>query len=81
MLKNRLEKNLKRLKGFIKDQQLSCYRVYDKDIPEILDGSAEEVFGKSLISLFNESLISVLFMGSDKRETLKDQARKRFLED
>lgn len=31
---NRLKKNIKNLKGWIKAEQLSCYRLYDADIPE-----------------------------------------------
>jgi 23S rRNA (guanine2445-N2)-methyltransferase / 23S rRNA (guanine2069-N7)-methyltransferase len=34
MLANRIQKNLASLKGFIHQQQLSCYRVYDADLPE-----------------------------------------------
>lgn len=54
----------------------------NKRMDEILSNkSAEaEVFSKSLLSLFNESLISIGFVGVDKREELKQVARKRFLE-
>ncbi|WP_440877258.1 bifunctional 23S rRNA (guanine(2069)-N(7))-methyltransferase RlmK/23S rRNA (guanine(2445)-N(2))-methyltransferase RlmL [Thalassotalea sp. PLHSN55] len=31
---NRLKKNLKNLKSWIKKEQISCYRAYDADIPE-----------------------------------------------
>ncbi len=31
---NRLKKNIKNLKGWIKAEQLDCYRLYDADIPE-----------------------------------------------
>lgn len=34
MLANRLQKNLASLKSFLKQQQLSCYRLYDADLPE-----------------------------------------------
>jgi len=51
----------------------------NKTIEEIINGS-EEVFVKSLLSLFDESLLPILFMGLDKRKELKEQARKKFLE-
>lgn len=31
---NRLKKNLKALKGWVKSESISCYRIYDADIPE-----------------------------------------------
>lgn len=31
---NRLKKNLKQLQKYVKQEQLSCYRLYDADIPE-----------------------------------------------
>jgi 23S rRNA (guanine2445-N2)-methyltransferase / 23S rRNA (guanine2069-N7)-methyltransferase len=31
---NRLKKNLKKLKGWLKQQSIDCYRLYDADIPE-----------------------------------------------
>ena len=34
MLFNRLQKNQKRLKGWLKKSAISCYRLYDADIPE-----------------------------------------------
>ena len=34
MLLNRLHKNHKRLSGWLKKSQISCYRLYDADIPE-----------------------------------------------
>ena len=49
----------------------------NKALAEILT-SSDEVFSKSLLSLFQESLLSVLFIGSDKREELKIKARERF---
>lgn len=52
----------------------------NKTMTDILS-SNEEVFTKSLLSLFDESLIPVLFMGSDKRAELKKDSIKRFLED
>lgn len=52
----------------------------NKPIEDIINGS-EEVFVKSLLSLFDESLIPILFMGTDIRKVLKEQARKEFLED
>jgi len=33
-LNNRIEKNRKKLKSFLKKNELSCYRVYDADLPE-----------------------------------------------
>ncbi len=35
MLCNRVKKNLRRLRKWIKREGLSCYRLYDRDIPEI----------------------------------------------
>lgn len=34
MIKNRLSKNLRRLKGWINDQKIEAFRLYEKDIPE-----------------------------------------------
>ncbi|MBL7664904.1 MAG: class I SAM-dependent methyltransferase [Bacteriovoracaceae bacterium] len=34
MLLNRLTKNLQRLKGWLKQNQITCYRLYEKDIPD-----------------------------------------------
>ena len=34
MLKNRLKKNLKRLRRWAKKAEVSCYRIYDRDVPE-----------------------------------------------
>ena len=35
MLANRLRKNLKKLKGWRKSNDVACFRLYDRDIPEI----------------------------------------------
>ncbi len=34
MVANRIEKNLRRLKSYITDHRLSCFRAYDADLPE-----------------------------------------------
>ncbi len=34
MVANRLRKNAARLKGWLKQQQITCYRLYDADLPE-----------------------------------------------
>jgi len=34
MLANRLRKNMARLKSWVKQQHIACYRVYDADLPE-----------------------------------------------
>ncbi len=34
MLKNRLRKNAQRLKSYLKQNDVSCYRLYDADLPE-----------------------------------------------
>lgn len=34
MIKNRISKNVKRLKGFLKQHKIQCFRAYDRDIPE-----------------------------------------------
>jgi DNA replication protein DnaC len=52
----------------------------NKTIGDILT-SSEEVFSKSLLSLFDESLLPILFMGADKRAELKKDAIKKFLTD
>ena len=35
MLVNRVQKNRRRLRSWIKREEISCYRLYDRDIPEI----------------------------------------------
>jgi len=50
----------------------------NKTIGEILT-SHEEVVSKSLLSLFDESVVSILFMGNDHRAEIKKDNRKRFL--
>ncbi len=35
MLVNRTQKNIKRLKSWIKKEGVTCYRMYDRDIPEV----------------------------------------------
>lgn len=52
----------------------------NKALQEILS-SSDEVFSKSLLSLFQESLLPILFIGSDKREELKIKARQRFFDE
>ncbi|MEG3767681.1 bifunctional 23S rRNA (guanine(2069)-N(7))-methyltransferase RlmK/23S rRNA (guanine(2445)-N(2))-methyltransferase RlmL [Alteromonas sp. 14N.309.X.WAT.G.H12] len=44
---NRLKKNLKRLKGWIKQQDTNCYRIYDADLPEY--NVAVDVYGDWLV--------------------------------
>ena len=47
LILNRLRKNQKRLKSYIKDNKLEAFRLYDKDIPEypyIID-----VYGSKLV--------------------------------
>jgi 23S rRNA (cytosine1962-C5)-methyltransferase len=34
MIKNRLEKNFKKLKSWAEKNKIEAYRLYDKDIPE-----------------------------------------------
>lgn len=34
MLKNRLKKNMQRLKSYLKQNEVTCYRLYDADLPE-----------------------------------------------
>lgn len=34
MIKNRIEKNLKRLKSWVEQNKIEAYRIYDRDIPE-----------------------------------------------
>ena len=46
MVANRLEKNLKKLKTYVRDQQLECYRIYDADLPEY--SAAIDVYGTRL---------------------------------
>jgi DNA replication protein DnaC len=52
----------------------------NKTMSDILN-SGEEVFSKSLLSLFDESLLPVMFMGADRRAEIKKDAIKRFLKD
>jgi 23S rRNA (cytosine1962-C5)-methyltransferase len=35
MLVNRVNKNVRRLRPWLQREQVSCYRLYDRDIPEI----------------------------------------------
>lgn len=51
----------------------------NKALGEILS-SSDEIFSKSLLSLFQESLLPILFIGADKRVELKIKARERFLQ-
>ncbi len=44
---NRLKKNVKALKGWLKSEQIMCYRVYDADIPEF--NVAVDVYGEHLV--------------------------------
>jgi len=44
MLANRLRKNLKRLKKTLRNEAVSCFRVYDRDLPEY--AVAVDVYGK-----------------------------------
>ena len=44
---NRLKKNTKTLKGWLKSNQIDCYRLYDADIPEY--NVAVDVYGDHLV--------------------------------
>jgi 23S rRNA (guanine2445-N2)-methyltransferase / 23S rRNA (guanine2069-N7)-methyltransferase len=44
---NRLQKNKKNLKNWIKKEQIECYRIYDADIPEY--NVAVDVYGEHLV--------------------------------
>ncbi len=46
MLRNRLQKNLRRLASHLKREDLSCYRIYDADLPEY--SAAIDVYGEAL---------------------------------
>jgi len=46
MFSNRLKKNVRRLKKWIKSENLTCYRIYDRDIPEF--AAAVDVYDKWL---------------------------------
>ena len=35
MLANRISKNVRRLRSWVRDNHITCYRIYDRDIPEI----------------------------------------------
>lgn len=43
MVANRLKKNRRRLKNWLKNNSVSCYRVYDADLPEY--ASAVDIYG------------------------------------
>ncbi|MBV34438.1 MAG: bifunctional 23S rRNA (guanine(2069)-N(7))-methyltransferase RlmK/23S rRNA (guanine(2445)-N(2))-methyltransferase RlmL [Rickettsiales bacterium] len=43
MLKNRMRKNLQRLKSYLKQNDVTCYRLYDADLPEY--SAAIDVYG------------------------------------
>ena len=44
---NRLQKNKKNLKNWVKKEQIECYRIYDADIPEY--NVAVDVYGEYLV--------------------------------
>lgn len=44
---NRLKKNAKSLKGWLKSNQIDCYRLYDADIPEY--NVAVDIYGEYLV--------------------------------
>ncbi|MBL4910027.1 MAG: bifunctional 23S rRNA (guanine(2069)-N(7))-methyltransferase RlmK/23S rRNA (guanine(2445)-N(2))-methyltransferase RlmL [Alteromonadaceae bacterium] len=44
---NRLKKNIKNLKGWLKAENIECYRVYDADIPEF--NVAVDVYGEYVV--------------------------------
>jgi 23S rRNA (guanine2445-N2)-methyltransferase / 23S rRNA (guanine2069-N7)-methyltransferase len=44
---NRLKKNIKNLKGWIKAENIECYRIYDADIPEF--NVAVDVYGEYVV--------------------------------
>ena len=44
---NRLGKNLKKLKGWVKSEQIECYRLYDADIPEY--NVAVDIYGDYVV--------------------------------
>lgn len=44
---NRLKKNLKNLKSWVKKEQIECYRLYDADIPEY--NVAVDVYGQYIV--------------------------------
>ncbi|PCI62852.1 MAG: bifunctional 23S rRNA (guanine(2069)-N(7))-methyltransferase RlmK/23S rRNA (guanine(2445)-N(2))-methyltransferase RlmL [Gammaproteobacteria bacterium] len=44
---NRLKKNIKSLKGWLKAENIECYRVYDADIPEF--NVAVDVYGEHIV--------------------------------
>ena len=35
MLTGRIKKNMRRLKGWLKQNSITCYRIYNRDIPQI----------------------------------------------
>ena len=44
---NRLKKNIKSLKGWLKSEQIECYRLYDADIPEY--NVAVDIYGDHIV--------------------------------
>ena len=44
---NRLTKNIKKLKGWLKSEQIECYRLYDADIPEY--NVAVDIYGEYVV--------------------------------
>ena len=44
---NRLAKNIKKLKGWLKSEQIECYRLYDADIPEY--NVAVDIYGDYVV--------------------------------
>lgn len=44
--KNRLQKNIRKLKSWVKKENIQCYRIYDQDIPEY--AAAIDVYGDAV---------------------------------
>jgi len=61
------------------DKRLPVIMTGNKTISDIF-AAREGTTGRSLLSLFDENLLSILFMGKDHRAQIKAEARKKYLE-
>ena len=50
---NRLKKNQQKLKGWLQEEEISCYRIYDKDLPEY--GFAIDIYEESCLAFEYEA--------------------------
>ncbi|MBN2802947.1 MAG: class I SAM-dependent methyltransferase [Deltaproteobacteria bacterium] len=67
MLLGRIKKNLKRMKGWLKQNDISCYRLYNRDIPQL----------PFAIDIYNKRLHCSVFL--EDKDSLTDDDVKFFI--